>query len=389
MDSASAKPKIGLYQPYPHTFGGMQTVVIKLAKTLPDFGYDPIIISPEEGEFTARLRCANLEYIVNDPGAEWHVYGRGARSFSYLFSPGRLFKLLRYWHQLSRSLRQQRIALLHCNDYRGVMLGAPAARLAGIPVIWHMHGFVPSRIANLVASALVERTVPVSRGMIEYLKWPHWLFGKYDVIHNGIEVDFATPTGENELAPSQNPPVVLALGRLHPCKGYETLIRAFKQVAAKIPAAECWIVGKEFGDGAYARQLRALAGRLDLDRKVKFHGYAADVRAYVAGCRVLAVPSHTETFGMAAVEAMLAGKPVVACRTGGLQEIVVDQQTGSLVQPGDEQEMASAIIGILNNRTLARKMGQAGRDRVLEHFTLQKMAASFADSYSMLLPKTT
>ena len=81
--------------------------------------------------------------------------------------------------------------------------------------------------------------------------------------------------------------------------------------------------------------------------------------------------------------------PVVACRTGGLQEIVVDQQTGSLVQPGNERAMASAIIGILNNQTLARKMGEAARARVLEHFTLQKMAASFATFYSMLLRKAT
>src|SRR6266567_7128596 len=187
MQSATAKPKIGLYQPYPHTFGGMQGIVIKLAKSLPDFGYEAIIISPEDGKFTESIRSQNLPCIVSDPGPEWHIYGRGAKSFSYLLSASRVLKLLRYWRQLAGDLREQGVDLLHCNDYRGVLLAAPAARLAGIPVIWHMHAFVPSRLANLVASALVQCTVPVSKGMLDYLTLPRWLLGKYEVIHNGLE----------------------------------------------------------------------------------------------------------------------------------------------------------------------------------------------------------
>src|SRR5690349_4393289 len=99
-------PKVGLYQPYPHTYGGLQSVVLKLAKALPDFEYAPVIISPEEGGFLDRVRAERLECFVSDPGPEWHVYGRGANSFTYVLSPKRILALLRYWRRLSRDLRR-------------------------------------------------------------------------------------------------------------------------------------------------------------------------------------------------------------------------------------------------------------------------------------------
>jgi len=406
-------PKIGLYQPYPHSFGGLQAVVIKLARALPDFGFQPVIISPEAGQFTERLHSENLPLIVSDPGEDWHVYGRGANGLSYLASPKRIVSLLRYWRKLSRDLREHSIALLHCNDYRAVMLAAPAARLAGIPVIWHMHGFVPSRLANLVASALVQWTVPVSQGMLDYLGSVRRFFGKCQVIHNGLETDsdnlFASPWDNRRhqlpphdskikrtaspLTPALSPlrgegdsaPLVLAVGTLHPRKGYETLLRAFHEVLSRCPEAECWIVGGEFGDGSYARRLREMAANLGLEGKVKFPGHSAAVQDDLRRSSLLVIPSRVEAFGMVAIEAMQAGKPVVACRTGGLSDIVVHGKTGLLVEMDDHLGMAAAIVNLLKNQCLSRSMGTAGRLRVQEHFTVRKMTASFADFYTGLL----
>jgi len=376
-------PKIGLYQPYPHSFGGLQAVVIKLARALPDFGFQPVIISPEAGQFTERLHSENLPLIVSDPGEDWHVYGRGANGLSYLASPKRIVSLLRYWRKLSRDLREHSIALLHCNDYRAVMLAAPAARLAGIPVIWHMHGFVPSRLANLLASALVQWTVPVSQGMLDYLGSVRRFFGKCQVIHNGLETNSAETSGADVTVSKK--PLVLAVGTLHPRKGYETLLRAFHEVLSRCPEAECWIVGGEFGDGSYARRLREMAANLGLEGKVKFPGHSAAVQDDLRRSSLLVIPSRVEAFGMVAIEAMQAGKPVVACRTGGLSDIVVHGKTGLLVEMDDHLGMAAAIVNLLKNQCLSRSMGTAGRLRVQEHFTVRKMTASFADFYTGLL----
>ncbi len=81
----------------------------------------------------------------------------------------------------------------------------------------------------------------------------------------------------------------------------------------------------------------------------------------------------------------MAGKPVVACRTGGLKDLILHRETGSLVEPGQPAEMARAIVEILTNSPLAQRMGQAGQRRALEEFTLEKMSASFATFYRLLL----
>jgi glycosyltransferase involved in cell wall biosynthesis len=245
-----------------------------------------------------------------------------------------------------------------------------------------MHGFIPSPLANCIAGALVLRTVPVSNGMLAYLKIPSWLLGKVEVIHNGLAMEPAPADG----GPATNGiPVVLAVGRLHPVKGFETLLHAFKQVLARVPEVECWIVGGAFGDGHYANELRELTRTLDLERHVKFLGYLPNAHDYMRRCSVLAVPSRVETFGMVAVEAMRASKPVVACRTGGLKEVVADGETGMLVEPGDARQMAVALVKILTCRALAEKLGAAGRTRVLEHFTMERMAASFGALYARML----
>ena len=385
----TSHPRIALYQPYPHSLAGLQTVVTQLAETLPAQGYEPLIISPEEGAFTEAVRARQLACLVCDPGTEWHVYGRGGKSWSYLLSPKRLFALVRYWFKLRGELRRNQIALLHCNDYRGVMLAAPAARLAGIPVLWHMHGFVSSWPANLVAAALVQWTVPVSHGMLDYLKFPRRLLGRHEVIHNGVAAvsgDGPSLSREPEAAvPVAEFPIVLAVGTLHPRKGYETLLRAFKRVSARMPQAECWIAGGEFGDGSHGRQLRELAASLGLAERVLFLGHSAEVEHLMERCAVLAVPSRVEVFGLVALEAMRAGKPVVACRTGGLPEIITHRETGVLVAPDDAVQMALALMEIIGNPRLAEKMGRAGRQRAQEEFSLEKMAAAFAALYGRRL----
>lgn len=370
---------IALYQPYPHGLDGLQRVVIDLAQKLPSYGFETLIIVPQEGVFTQALAKAKLAYLVSDPGELWNTYGRGGNGLSYAGSPRRLFALANYWRRLAGDLRKARISLMHCNDYRGVMLAAPAARLAGVPVIWHMHGFIPSRWANVIAAALVDWTVPVSRGMLDYLKIPLRLLGRCRVIYNGVD------GGGMQTAETGKIPLVLAVGVLHPRKGYENLIQAFTEVRKAIPDAECWIIGGEFGEGSYAESLRALARQTGLEKAVRFIGFTSDVPQYMARCRLLAIASHVEAFGMVAIEAMAAAKPVVAARTGGLADIILDGETGFLVEPGNTKLMGERIIEVLRNADRADQMGRAGRRRVLEEFSTGKMIEQFANLYGGLL----
>lgn len=381
--NANHRPRIALYQPYPHTLGGLQAIVLQLGRGLGKEGWEPLIVCPEEGKFPEVARRADLPVLISGPGPSWQVYGRGDKTLSYLFSARRAWDLVSYWVRLARELRQREIALLHCNDYRAVMLAAPAARLAGIPVIWHMHGYIPSRLANLAAAALVHRVAAVSRGMLEYGHWPAFLARKFCVIHNGL-AELPPPDAQPAAAAA---PVILAVGTLHPRKGYETLIRAFGGISAQFPEAECHILGGEFGDGAYARELRELAAQCGVAEKVRFRGFCDSVPAEMARCAVLAIPSRVEAFGMVALEAMAAGKPVVAARTGGLQDIIVHGETGFLTENENATAMGTCLASLLSDPARAEAMGRAGRQRVGSEFTSSRMLGAFSQLYRALTEK--
>ena len=273
------KGKIALFQLYPHSMGGLQAVVLQLGAGLAEMGWKPVIICPEEGQFVEAARAADLPVWVSDPGACWRVYGRGDKSLTYALSPRRGWQLARYWRQLARELRQREIALLHCNDYRAVMLAAPAAR----------------------------------------------------------------------------------------------------------PDAALHILGGEFGDGSYARELENLVRRTGVAQRVFFRGHSNDVAGEMARCCVLAIPSRIEAFGMVAIEAMAAGKPVVATRTGGLKDIVEHGRTGFLVEDGDVDDVAGRLAGLLADHALREVMGKAGQERGRRLFTLHRVITSFDDLYRSLL----
>jgi glycosyltransferase involved in cell wall biosynthesis len=181
----------------------------------------------------------------------------------------------------------------------------------------------------------------------------------------------------------------LAIGQIHPRKNFELLLRAFQLVLDDLPRAECWILGPEFEDGAYGRFLRKLAHDLGLEAKVRFLGESTAVQQFIQQCSLLAVPSRVEPFGLVAIEAMLAERPVVACRVGGLRDIIADGETGSLVPVDDAPAMARAMLTVLKNPKLAHRMGTSGRRRALECFTLERMTTAFAEFYASFLPRPT
>ena len=179
--------KIGLYQPYPHTMGGLQAVVLQLGKGLKEQGWNPLIICPEDGTFAGVARKADLPVLVSDPGAAWHIYGRGDRTTSYLFSPRRAWQLVRYWIKLGRQLRRDRrhpvtLQRLSCRDARRARW-APGrnsrclarARLYSVVVV------------NFAASLVVTPPLPYSRGMLDYFSSSAFLARRFRVIHNGLE----------------------------------------------------------------------------------------------------------------------------------------------------------------------------------------------------------
>lgn len=204
------------------------------------------------------------------------------------------------------------------------------------------------------------------------------------VIPNGIDLDrwLALPP-QSEARQALGVPeyyeLVLAVGRLSPEKGFETLIAAATAIEKARPAARIWIAGDGPSQAAIEKAAR------ESHAPIRMLGRREDVPLLMAASDVVAVPSLREGQGLTAIEAMAAARPVVASDVGGLTETVLDGVTGYLRQPGDPDGLARAIIDLLANEPRRNSMGTAGRQRAIEHYDVTTMVERTLDTYRAIV----
>ncbi len=207
------------------------------------------------------------------------------------------------------------------------------------------------------------------------------------LLENGIEPVEIVWNGVPDRAvrpPLKSPPTVSFAGRLSPEKGVDLLVQAFALVVEQNPAARILIAG----DGPQRRTIEQQIGDLGLREKVTLLGHLPqeEMERQLAPAWVQVVPSRLqEPFGLVAAEAMMRGTAVIASNSGGLAEIVVDDETGYCVPPSDKIELATAVGKILNDRAMAERMGHAGRSRALAHFSHDRFVNKFVRIYENLL----
>jgi glycosyltransferase involved in cell wall biosynthesis len=298
--------------------------------------------------------------------------------------------IIAYSWRLARFIRSRRVALVHTNSLKADLIGGVAARLAGVPVVWHVRDRIESDYLPAPVAAVFRglcRVIPSfivanSGATLDTLRLPGQ--GRHAVVHSGYALmqgssavvhDGVVPGAP--VAKSNSEGILIGLvGRITRWKGQHVFLEAAAQVRRRFPKARFQIIGSAmFGEEAYEHEIRAQATSLGLDDCVAFLGFRADVQQLIQELDVLVHASITgEPFGQVIIEAMIAGKPVVATRGGGVPEIVREGFTGLLVPMGDALAMADAVCQILSDPGMAARMGLAGRERVLRRFTVEVTA---------------
>jgi len=216
----------------------------------------------------------------------------------------------------------------------------------------------------------------------DVLRQEHLPESKVIVIHNGVGRGRTTPLRSGEtrrsLSIADDAPLVAVLANLIHYKGHATFLAAWKRVLSGCPTAVALLVG----DGVMRLEVEQLVHELELDESVRILGSRSDVAELLEAIDLLVHPSLQEGFSNAILEAMAAGKPVVATTVGGNPEAVVHGVTGLLVPPGDSEAMAVAISRLLKDVAARSEFGAAGQRRVLEHFDLGKMVKSYERVYA-------
>ena len=287
------------------------------------------------------------------------------------------------WRLMGR-LRSGRPDVLHAHLSRAVMAGTWAARWSGTPVIAHFHSLVGPRPAwqdrlesracrRAVALLAVSRAVAQDR--VERLKLCAEAFR---VIPNGIDTASLADIPEPAVAP-ENPLVAGFMGRLlERTKGIDVLLQAAEHIQGAVGADRLrfQIAG---GPPEAARRLQRSVARRQLGAMVDVLGEVAEPGGALRRWDLLVLPSRQEGFGLVLLEAMAAGRAVVATSQGGIPEVVDDGKTGLLVPPGDPVALAEALLALEQERERVIRLGRAARQSVQERFPSHRTAAAWAE----------
>jgi glycosyltransferase involved in cell wall biosynthesis len=386
------KPYRIAYVDHAEDLGGAEKSLLEMTCRLDRDRYVPLLLHTRGAKWLRREDCEHLERIpVFSPGGVL-ARKRGSVGAGLLGSLRDMFASARPVYRIVRSLRRHEADLVHTNSLKAHLLGGLAARMARLPLIWHMRDLLDEGeglgIVRQAAATCKPRVIAISEAVARQFDG---LRVSVEVVPNGVPLERFTPGDppeglRAEWGLTRQDQVVMCLGRLTPWKGHRTLLQAFARVAEQRPGARLLVVGEvAFWADEYGEELHALAGRLGLDGRVIWAGFRADVPELLRLCQVLVLPSRNEPFGRVLIEAMATAKPVIATNSGGAPEIVVPEETGLLVPPEDAEALARALLQLLGDADLRQRLGRAGLARARERFDVRRVVEQVQGTYREML----
>jgi len=339
--------------------GGVETFVVLLSKELKKLGHDVVVVS-SGGRLVEELRGYGVGHIrlpvaSKNPITVW---------YSALL--------------LSKILKGLRVDVIHAHSRVPDWVSYFVSLLTKVPFVVSAHAFyTPHWGSRIVAKA--DRVICDSASVGEYAVEKLGVSeDKIRVVYNGIDVKKFEGTSPPF---SRKPYRVGTIGRLAPSKGQKVLIEAFARLIKSGLELRLVVVG----DGPLMGELEAISSSLGVSEYVDFLGFRSDVPECLSQIDVFVHPSLIpEPLSMALIEAMAASRPAIASGVGGFKEVIVDGETGYLVEPGRVEELEDAIRKVVRNPQRGLEMGKMGFKRVREMFSSDKMASKMVEVYSEL-----
>jgi glycosyltransferase involved in cell wall biosynthesis len=359
-------------------FAGTERHILDLAVALRAEGCEVEIACPDRGILAERARGADVPVFAVEKGTGLDMVAV---------------------NRVRAGLRSGRIDLIHSHNGRTAFIAGLAVALAGRGrTVTTQHFVQPARtqrrglrawLARRLHGWLAERTgriIAISEAVrAAILERREAAAEKVTTVWNGINDPTAEPLrpAAEVRAAFQIPrgaPLIVSAARLEPEKAVHLLIDAFAQLMPTHPSLRCLVAG----EGRERAVLQAQIDRLGVAGLIRLIGYQPDVLSIIQAADFFVLPSPAEPFGLALVEAMALGKPVIAMRAGGPVEIVTDE-SGVLVSPNNADELRDAIRRVLDDPAHAHRLGSGARLRFLNCFTAARMARAILGIYREVL----
>jgi glycosyltransferase involved in cell wall biosynthesis len=351
--------------------GGLERIIASIVKNLDRTRYETKVWCLAEGGQIA-------EEII-EKGVE--VKTLGMRSYYNLINI-----IILSW-----LLKKEKVTILHTHGYFASTFGRLAAILIRLPVvITHIHStyYIYSRrnlIIERFLSQFTDAIVCISQAVKKFVTDFEDIQGnKVHVIYNGVETPDLSEGKLDRVSfnISGDDIVAITVASLAPHKGHKVLIDAMKIVSSDCRRLRLLIVG----DGPLRNDLLSYTEELQLSSLILFAGQRTDVYSLLRLSDVFVLPSlEREGLGIALIEAMASGLPVIGTRLGGIPEVIEEGVTGLLCVPGDSIELADAMKKLISDSTLREKMGHAGRKIYEEKFTVEGMIRNIESLYEKLV----
>jgi len=356
-------------------FGGAEQVLFDLCQGLKEKFQIRVLTLKGKGHFAK---------LIEDLGIPVKSYELGRKKgFSYFL------RFLYALFQTFRDLSQFQPDIVQGILFQGNLAARIAGKLSGAKVVLcSLHTFDQAALKIIIeklSSSLAQKYLVVSEALkIFCIKKVAIPADKIVVIRNGIPLPqkvFAQDDLREKLGIKSGARMIGAIARLHPEKGIDLLIRAFQHLASEFPDSRLVIIG----DGPEKENLKKSAQSLGISSRVIFAGFQPDPEKYLSLFDLFALPSRMEAMPVALMQAMAAGKAIVAAKVGGVPELVADHQEGILVPAEDEFMLTRAISRLLREPELAKRLGENARAKAEREFSLEKMIGSYHQLYLGLI----
>ena len=285
---------------------------------------------------------------------------------------------------LRRLIRQQTYDIVHLHTKRAHALSLWLPRVHRTPkyIVTRRMDYPEARncYTRHLYNRRVDGVIAISQCIVDLLLEAGVNRGSIRLIHSGIDPEPFRLAARHERRPN-NPMIVAVVAVLEERKGHRFLLEAARILKDRGRTIKYLFAG----DGSHKADLQHRVRMSGLQKEISFLGFVKDVPNFLSCIDVLVLPSLYEGLGVAALEGMAAGKPVIGTRVGGLAELIVSGETGFLVPPRDGPALAEAMDRLLSDPSMAGAMGQKGTERVLNNFTIEQSARRTEEYYYALL----
>lgn len=364
---------------------GANRSLLRLIHELREYGIEPIVICPTNGEFEKHLKSMEIKHYIF-PYYSW-VSKKGSIARYFIKS------LLNFngIRKMMRIAYDEKVNIIHTNSSL-VYIGAIVAKLLNLKHIWHIREYILGDYELKFDKGWRSATKKISDSSDYVIAISDYIYNKFDSfidskklvkIYNGVSIDYKFTSEEKSVNNNNNLRLVI-VGSIIPSKGQKDAILAVDYLYKnKGISTHLDIVG----NGTYQTTLEQLVKDLEITELVTFTGYKENVLPILRNSDVALMCSISEAFGRTTVEAMQSSLPVIGAKAGATLEIIVDNETGFFYEPGDYKDLAEKISTFIDNRKLLTLFGENGKKRVEEKFLSTINTKKILELYKDLMTK--